>query len=209
MNINYSEWNKEQMNLLNTYLNNEMKNLKKICHFVWGNKGISNCYHDDLYDDAMNVLCKSVQTFDYNKKTSFKTYLTNNIRNSYEQWFRDNFLRSKRNNLLIDKNGKIKKDENGKPIIIHNISLDAPEDSLAMLERVSISKTIEKENYFNTSDKVDRYLNNLSKDQQKVAKLIMSGYTNDEIKKILNMTQNEFSECINGMKSYKNRSLLF
>ena len=106
--IDYSEMTEEQISIINEYCKDDMRKLKQICYFVWGKKGLPNCYHDDLYDDAMNVLSESVITFNPDGGASFKTYLTNNIHMSYGQWYRDTHLRSKRSNLLLDENGKIK-----------------------------------------------------------------------------------------------------
>ena len=121
MAVDYSSMTEEQIATINEYCENDMKKLKKICYTVWGNKGLPNCYYDDLYDDAMNVLSESVTTFNPDRKASFNTSLTNNIRMSSGQWDRDNFLRAKRNNLELDEKGNIKKDENENKIIIPNI----------------------------------------------------------------------------------------
>ena len=59
------------------------------------------------------------------------------------------------------------------------------------------------------SDKTREYLNNLTKDQRDVAYLIMDGYSCEEIKEILHMEQNEFTNCMNGLKAYRNISILF
>lgn len=181
--VDYSAMTIDQINLINEYCKDDMRKLKQICYFVWGKKGLPNCYYDDLYDDAMNVLSESVITFNPDGGASFKTYLTNNIHMSYGQWYRDTHLRSKRSNLLLDENGKIKKDKNGNPIIIHNVSLDAPTpDCLDMIERISLNYNLEDEIIGNNrpesvSDKTKEYLNNLPKDQRKVAYLIMDGYS--------------------------------
>ena len=119
--VNYSSMTEEQIGIINEYCEDDMRKLKQICYFVWGKKGLPNCYHDDLYDDAMNVLSESVITFNPDGGASFKTYLTNNIHMSYGQWYRDTHLRLKRSNLLLDENGKIKKDKNGNRTIIHNV----------------------------------------------------------------------------------------
>ena len=146
MALNYSEMTEDQISIINEYCENDMKKLKQICYAVWGKKGLPTCYNDDLYDDAMNVLSESVITFNPDGKASFKTYLTNNIRMSYGQWYRDNFLRAKRNNLELDEKGNIKKDENENPIIIHNISFDAPaDDGIDIKEKVSSDFNIENE----------------------------------------------------------------
>ena len=215
MAVDYLSMTEEQIAIINEYCENDMKKLKQICYTVWGNKGLPNCYHDDLYDDAMNVLSESVITFNPDGKASFKTYLTNNIRMSYGQWYRDTHLRSKRSNLLLDENGKIKKDENGNPIIIHNVSLDAPTpDCLDIIERISLNYNLEDEvissnKQESTSDKIREYLNNLPKEQRKVAYLIMDGYSCEEIKEILHIEQSEFTNCMNGLKAYRNISILF
>ena len=75
--IDYSEMTEEQISIINEYCKDDMRKLKQICYFVWGKKGLPNCYHDDLYDDAMNVLSESVITFNPDGGASFKTYLTN------------------------------------------------------------------------------------------------------------------------------------
>ena len=215
MAVDYLSMTEEQISIINEYCENDMKKLKQICYTVWGNKGLPNCYYDDLYDDAMNVLSESVITFNPDGKASFKTYLTNNIRMSYGQWYRDTHLRSKRSNLLLDENGKIKKDENGNPIIIHNVSLDAPTpDCLDIIERISLNYNLEDEvissnKQESASDKIREYLNNLTKYQRDVAYLIMDGYSCEEIKEILHMEQSEFTNCMNGLKAYRNISILF
>ena len=54
--VDYSVMTTEQIDLINEYCKDDMKKLKQICYFVWGKRGLPTCYHDDLYDDAMNVL---------------------------------------------------------------------------------------------------------------------------------------------------------
>ena len=79
MALNYSEMTEEQISIINEYCENDMKKLKQICYAVWGKKGLPTCYHDDLYDDAMNVLSESVTTFNQNGKAIFKTINRENI----------------------------------------------------------------------------------------------------------------------------------
>lgn len=215
MAVDYSAMTEEQLATINEYCENDMSKLKPICHFVWGKKGIPSCYHDDLYDDALNVLSESVITYNPDGGASFKTYLTNNIHMSFGQWYRDTHLRAKRSNLLLDENGKIVRDKKKNPIILHNISLDAPTpDCVDMLERISMDYNLEEEVIGNdktesVSDKTREYLNNLTKDQRKVAYLIMEGYSCEDIKDFLHMEQNEYSDCMNGLKAYRNISILF
>lgn len=213
--INYSELTNEQLVLVNEYCKNDMKKLKEICFFVWGQKHIPNFLHDDLYDDAMKVLLESVVSFNPCKKVKFRTYLTKNIRLSYSDWHRDNYLRAKRNNLLLDKKGRIVKDENGMPIIISNISFDAPtDDGVDLCEKLPSYFDVEDEifednkDYF-ISEKTSEYLNNLTKQQRQVAYLIMDGYSSNEIIDALHMKLCDFNDCMQSMKAYRNISILF
>lgn len=95
----------EQLGWINEYCDNNMSKLKKISYNAFFRYGIPEHEHDELYDDAMNVLMESVVTFDSSQGANFNTYLTNNIKKSVIDWYRDNYQRGKRRNLLTDKMG--------------------------------------------------------------------------------------------------------
>ena len=80
----------EQLEWINTYCENDMYKLKKISYNAFFRYGIPQYEHDELYDDAMNVLMESVVTFDSSHGANFNTYLTNNIKKSVIAWYRDN-----------------------------------------------------------------------------------------------------------------------
>lgn len=215
MAVNYQDMTDSQKAIIYDYCKNDMKKLKLICNFVWGKKGISNCYHDDLYDDAINVLSESVITFIPNGKSQFKTYLTNNIRKSYKQWHRDNFLRAKRNNLELDENRKIKRDEKENPIIIHNVSFDVPindEEEITLQDVIKGKNTVESEIFgekeIGYSKKMERYLSRLSNLQKEVLRLISIGFTVNEILNELNITKKQYDDCYNAIHSYRNMQIL-
>lgn len=217
MEVNYLEMTEEQINLINEYCKDDMKKLKQICHFVWGKKRIPNCYHDDLFDDAMKVLSESVVTFNPNGKAKFKTYLTGNIHRSYKDWYRDNNFRSKRNNLELDENGKIKKDENDNPIIISNISFDAPaDDGIGLCEKIAsdfkVENEIAKSSYIHIyeiaedcSHEMREYIYEiLSNLQRKVLELLMNDYSKEKIMKTLKIDSALYSDSIAAITSNKN-----
>ena len=76
MAVDYSKMTEEQIDLINDFCKDDMKKLKQICFFIWGKRGIPHLYHDDLYDDAMNVLSESVLTFNPERNANFITYLS-------------------------------------------------------------------------------------------------------------------------------------
>lgn len=216
MEIKYSELTEEQLSIIEDYCKDDMKKLKMVCYPIWGNKGLPSCYHDDLYDDAMKVLIESVVSYNPDIKASFKTFLSNNIKLSQREWYRDNFLRAKRNNLELDKNGKIKTrtDENGKevPIIIKNLSFDAPvgEDEIDLKEKVASDFRVEDEVDVGASysEYVSDYLKILSPIQRNIAHMIMKGFNSSQIKEKLNLTDKQYENHMKHLRCDKNTSIL-
>lgn len=211
MDMDYSKMTTEQKDAVNEYCENDMKKLKRICYSVWGKKKIPNCYHDDLFSDAMNVLLESVISFNRNGNAKFKTYLTCNISKSYKDWYRDTHLRAKRNNLQLDENGKIKKDEKGNPIIINNISFDIPAyEGIDLCEKVAsdfeIEDNLDIDECF--SENIVSYLKVLSPTQKEIAKLIMEGFKPFEIKEKMQLSDKQYDSHMKHMRSYENASIL-
>lgn len=211
MKVDFSKFTKEQNDLLDDYAKDEMKKLKRLCYFIWGNKGIPNCYHDDLYSDGLNVLLESVVTFNPDGKANFHSYLTNNLKNSFKDWYRDTFMRAKRNNLELDEKGKIKKDEKGNPIIISNVSFDAPaDDGIDLSEKIASDFNLEDDLHIRDdfSENTLSYLETLSPIQKEIANLIMFGYEYIDIKQKLNLTDKQFDSHLKHMRCEKNSGLL-
>lgn len=202
----------QQLGLINEYCENNMSKLKKISYNAFFRYGIPTHEHDELYDDAMDVLMESAINFDSSKGASFLTYLTNNIKRSVIDWYRDNYQRGKRKNLLIDKEGKIvkvDKDGNittgkkGKPIIIPDISFDVPtEEDNDLTEKVASDFNVEDESRFNfnVDEKVEEFLCSLPKVQKNILVLRMKNFSADKIKQKLNISNGEYN---NAMKSIK------
>ena len=211
MKIDFSNFTKEQNALIHEYCENDMKKLKEICFFVWGQKGLPNCYHDDLYSDAIKVLTESVVSFNPDGNAKFKTYLIGNLRKSYKDWFRDNYYRAKRSNLEFDENGKIKKDEHGNPIVIQNVSFDAPvgDNEINYSEKLSSDFRIEDESDldFESDEKVEIFLNSLSRLQRSILELRMENYSIEETKEKLGISDKEFSSAMKSIRMNENLSL--
>ena len=214
MKIDFSNFTKEQNALIHEYCENDMKKLKEICFFVWGQKGLPTCYHDDLYSDAMKVLIESVVSFNPDGNAKFKTYLVGNLRKSYKDWYRDNYYRAKRSNLEFDEHGKIKKDENGNPIVIQNVSFDTPvDDGVDLCEKVASDFNVEnelpKEINYGYSENIESFLNNLTGNPRKISEMIMDGYSVNEIKEKLNLTDKQYRDCWKTICSYENKRILY
>ena len=200
---------KEKDEIRNYYCTNELKELKKICDPIISQKNIAQMYHDDLYSDAMRVLEESLAVFD-KEKSSFKTFLSGNIRRSVYDWLRNN-MRGKRCNVKRDHKGKIVRDEKGEPIVIANICLDEPdEEGNVLAEKIADEKTVEDIVFSDDIDelfqdeRVEVFLKSLSKVQQKIVVLLMKGYTPCQIKERLGILDGEYCREYNSVKSFNN-----
>lgn len=201
--------NPEMMKVVNTYMENDMKKLKKICHRVWYGKFDMSDY-DELYDVAVDCLIEALTTYN-DEKACLETFLVGNIMRKTSTWMRDNKYRLKRQNLLRDENGKLILDDEGKPQIIMNISLDVNTDEVKNIKdnlpsRENVEKEIFTEEY---TDKVELYLQQLPRKQERVARLLSQQYTKDEILEILHITASEYNNCLAGLRKYEYISILF
>ena len=209
----------QQLEWINEYCVNDMSKLKKISYNAFFRYGIPAHEHDELYDDAMNVLMESVVNFDSSQGASFKTYLINNIKKSVIDWYRDNYQRCKRKNLLTDKNGKIVKvdkngnvtdDDKGKPVIIPDTSFDAPtEEDNDLVEKIASDFNVEDKSEFDFSadEKVDNFIDSLPRIQKNILLMRMENVPADNIKQKLNISDREYSSAMKSIKINKGLSV--
>ena len=216
---NLNNLSSQQLGWINEYCENDISKLKKISYNAFFRYGISPHEYDELYDDAMNVLMESVITFDSSQGASFKTYLTNNIKKSVIDWYRDNYQRCKRKNLLTDKNGKIVKvdkngnvtsDGTGNPVIISDTSLDtSTEEDGDLIEKIASDFSVEDKSQFNFNidEKVERFLDSLPKLQKNILLLRMKDVSVDKIKQKLNISNGEYNNAMKSIKMNKGLSM--
>lgn len=212
------KYTSQQQKWINEYCKDEMKELKKISFRAFYGYNLPQYEHDELYDDAMKVLMESVVSYDESQGANFNTYLTNNIKKSVIDWYRDNYQRGKRKNLLrengkivrVDKNGNKTDDEKGSPIIIPDVSFDAPVDENDnLIEKVSSNFNVEESSEFdfNIDEKVEEFLGSLSKLQRNILLLRMNNIQPEKIKQRLNITDREYLNEMKSIKTNKNLSM--
>ena len=95
-----------------------------------------------------------------------------------------------------------------------SVSLDAPvgdEDGSLLGELIADSFNMEEEAFGEldvVAFKLERYLKRLSRRQKKVLELLSLCYKADEIRKMLYMTQREYTDALAGIRSYENIKIL-
>lgn len=203
--IDKLEFTEKEMEVINFYCKDELKELRKITIPLIKQKGVDGKDYDDLLDNALTVLMESVK--DYNgEKSKFETFLTGNIKRSFYDWTRDS-MRGKRCNLERDKKGKIKykEDENGKkiPTPIRDVSYDVPtDDGIDLREKISMNKTTE------FSEGLIKYLDTLTENEKKIAYLVIEGYSLKEIQKMTELSDKKFQKILTNMKNFERHRLI-
>lgn len=199
----------QQKAWIDEYCTHDMRKLKNICKTYIQRLNIPIHQNEDILDNAVDVLIESIMTFDSSRKTKFNTYLAGNIKRSTYDWYRDNYLRLKKNNLMVDENGKIikDKDNHNNPIIIPNISLDAPVDGdINWKDKIPDKKVVDDGSI---SKDISVYLCKLSKIQIRILNYIVYGFTEEEIQIILKISANTYKDNLMAIRSEKNTKSLW
>lgn len=196
-----SNFNPCYENIINSYYENNAKKLNALVNKIFFEKygGIANKDIDEFYGIATDVFIDICKHDRYNeKKGDFEGFLYNSLkfgiidemkkRQRDKRCYKIDEL-DENGNKILDENGKVKRK------IIQDVSLDAPiQDS----DNLTYKDTIQAD--FNIdvhverisgmySDKVKEYLNLLTIEQQKIAKLIMKGYRKKDIKELLGISE--------------------
>lgn len=198
----YSNLTGEQMKIVHQYCDNNMQKLKQTCYPIIIKIGeISQKDYDDLYSLAQVVFLDSL--LNYNEKIcQFHPFLVSSLKKRlYSTHIRDR-NRKKRSVVM--------KDDEGNDVFVKNISLENPTKKVQnYLSGLKSDFDVHKQCFGKASEKLDEYLEHLSDKQKKVAVLLLRGYTYSEIERILKIDRKELLDSIEGLKAYRNISILF
>lgn len=198
--------NPEMLQIINLFMQDDMKKLKKICHKVWMGK-VNVSEYEDLYDVAIDCLMEAVINYD-SEKSGFETFLTGNIMRKSNTWFRDTKYTLKLNNLVRDKNGKIVRDNYKRPIRVENISFDMPTEDGNDLKDIipgAFKNLFDELFYEDLSDiKIRTYISKLSNIQKKILIHMINGYKADEIRELLHMSNKDYTQNLAAIQAYEN-----
>lgn len=197
----------EEYKILNYYLNNEMRHLKRIVNPLVGGYTKGNFEYEEIYDDAIKVLCESIIAYDGNS-SKFETFFTGNVIRSIKDWHRDNHCRAIRSPLMTDSNGKIvmvidesdPKRKRKKPVHMKTISFDATYDEDSNLKDKIPDKVTE---VFEWSPEMVEYLKGLSKLQLTIIQLLAEGYIENEIIESLGIDKNTYKDNMKAITDNK------
>jgi RNA polymerase sigma factor (sigma-70 family) len=154
-------------------------------YFGW----LSQKDYDDFYSIAGEVLWNCYKNYDGSKGAQFETYLIGCLIRKFKT--RITYMNRQRRN-----NGN------------QEVSLDTliDDNDNCLMSMIASDCKIEFDSY---SDKMINYLKRLSKRQKQVLFALSEGFSNDEIKSKLNISQKELSDACAALRSYRNTSVLY
>ena len=200
--------------IINMYYENEAKKLHEMVDKVLRKLHFADIDKEDFYSLATDIFVNEVIP-NYNPEKSFESFLYMTLYKKFCTYMTRN-TRNKR----CTKVKVVEKDQYGNDVIktkiIPDKRLDAPingdEDSV-LEDMISSNSTVEKEIFDSRmgsmSEKVEEYLNSLPELSRKIAQLIMDDYSPKEIKTILKLTDRQYQNSWNIIKSYEKRRILF
>lgn len=193
----------KQQEFLDYYCENNMQRLKYISYQIFSKfGGISEKDYDDFYSIANMVLWNDIQSFDESKGISFENILKFHLRNKFK--------------TAMTKRNRKKRGGTNDRYGSQEVSLDAPVSSqdgndTNLLEIISNDMKSDMEDQvtgLKYSDRVGKFLDNLSRRNRKIAMYIMVGYDPKDIKRILNISEREYNKAILEFRLYENICIL-
>lgn len=204
--------------LLNSYYENNAKKLHNVVNQIFYKKygGIAERDMDEFYSVANDVFTDIINNNRYNpSKGDFEGFLYGALSLAIIDEFKKQ-NRDKRTTKieLTDENGNKVLDENGKPkrISVSDVYMDTP---IGDNENSTIGDMIQSDFSMNDEierelkdDKIEKFLENLTKTQRQIAEMIMDDFSVSDIKKELNISDKEYTDNFNALKSFKNINIL-
>ena len=193
----------KQQEFLDYYCENNMQRLKYISYQIFSKfGGISEKDYDDFYSIANMVLWNDIQSFDESKGISFENILKFHLRNKFK--------------TAMTKRNRKKRGGTNDRYGSQEVSLDAPVSSqdgndTNLLEIISNDMKSDMEDQvtgLKYSDRVGKFLDNLSRRNRKITMYIMVGYDPKDIKRILNISEREYNQAILEFRLYENICIL-
>ncbi|MBS6643642.1 MAG: hypothetical protein KH366_08685 [Clostridiaceae bacterium] len=177
------------------YVNNGMRLHRTVDRILCRYGGISSKDLDDFYSLANEVFADVLERYDH--KQSFDGFLYTCLSNK----IKTEITKRNREKRRADRN---------------SVSMDEPvgeDEDMTIGELIASDFDLEKEllekDGMPDDEKIERYLENLSKKQRRIVELLIEGFTSLEIREILHMREKEYSDHMASIRSYENISILF
>lgn len=190
----------KDLSMLQPYCENDMKKLKKISKsiFLKFNEPLTEADYDDFYSLANLTLWQAYNSFDPDNGVCFDGFLHTCLQKKFKSELTNRYRYKRILNQLATSLDAVNKDED-KGCLMEFIpsSFDTFEEAI---------KKQEREQY---QDKIQRYISKLSSQQINIINLLMDGYEPHEIRRILDISERQYTNNMKIIRSYENVKILF
>lgn len=190
----------KELSVLQSYCENDMKKLKRMSRtiFMRFNEPLTNADYDDFYSIANITLWQAYNSYDADKEVSFEGFLYSCLEKKFKSELTNRHRHKRVINQFVTSLDSVNTDENECSL------LDCiPSDFDTFNE---VLKRQEKEQF---SDKVKQYISKLSNLQVNILNLLMDGYEAHEIRRILKVSEKNYADNMQIIRSYENVKILF
>lgn len=190
----------KDLSMLQPYCENDMKKLKKMSKsiFMKFNEPLTNADYDDFYSLANLTLWQAYNSYNPDNGVCFGGFLHTCL----QKKFKSELTKRHRHKRVLNQ---------------LSLSLDAvneDEDKGSLMEFIpsdfdtfeEVLKRQEREQY---QDKIQRYISKLSSQQINILNLLMDGYEAYEIRQILDISERQYTNNMQIIRSYENVKILF
>ena len=187
-------------NIINSYYANNAKKLRGMVDKILFKLRFSDVDNEDFYSLANEIFVDVLKRYD--NKQEFNGFLYSCLCNKFKtEMTRRNRQKRKADKMAISWETPIG-DESEQTI--GDFITDTKK-----AEHYDIDKTFFEDDGEKYSEQMLLYITKLSKLQKEVVKLIISGYSKEEIKEKLHINGKEYEDCMKSIRSFKNVSILF
>lgn len=186
--------------LLQTYCENDMKKLKRMSRsvFMRFNEPLTNADYADFYSIANITLWQAYNSYDPEMGVKFEGFLHSCLKKKFKSELTSRHRQRRVINLFA-------------------VSLDSAnedEEECSLLDYIqsdfdTFDEVLKRQENGQYEDKVQQYVSRLSKRQVDILNMLMDDYQAKEIQQTLGISEKEYSDNLHVMRSYENVKILF
>lgn len=190
----------KDLSLLQPYCENDMYLLKKISRsiFMKFREPLGQADYDDFYSTANMTLWKAYNAYDPGMGVSFEGFLYSCLQKKFKTEIVYRHRHKRVLNRLAVPMDTV--NDNGEEFSLMDV---IPSDF------DTFEEVMKEQEYGQYRDKVQMYISRLSKRQVNILNFLVDGFKPCEIRRILGISQKEYSDSMEIMRSYENVKVLY
>lgn len=191
--------NSKNLAVLQPYCENDMRQLKRMSRtiFMRFNEPLTNADYDDFYSIANITLWQAYNSYDPEMGVKFEGFLHSCLKKK----FKSELTRRHRQRRAIHQ------------FTVSFDSLNDDDNECSLLDYIpsdfdTFDEVLKRQERGQYQDKVQQYVSKLSKRQADILNMLIDGHAVKEIRKRLRISEKEYADELQVMRSYENIKIL-